>query len=258
MTLISRRALIFLTPLLFVVALMGWAHDPLAVEPANQLASPSWAHPFGTDLLGRDVVSRFLQGGLRTLLVAGSATLIAIASAVALRLACLSIGKFGMALIKMLDQALLAIPGLAVALTVTTLAGNGETGVIAATSISQIAPFLRVLLVAESQARLTGYVEASQAIGGTGAHIWRSHLAPTMLPVLLAYAGVVFAQAVLMSAALNFLGFGGEISAPEWGRMLYEGRQVMRVAPWVAIAPGLGITLLVLWVNQVLRLLNRK
>lgn len=236
--------------LIFLLAPILSGYDPLAVDTPNQLAAPSSAHPFGTDYFGRDVLSRFLHGGQRTLILAAAATALAISAAGGLRALSLIGGKNGESLVSMVSQSMLAVPMLPLALTVTTLLGRGEVGVIAAAGIAQIAPYLRTMLIAERQARVTGHVDAARAMGGTTRHIWATHIVPTMMPTLVAYAGVVFAQSLLTCAALGFLGFGGEISAPEWGRMLYEGRQVMRAAPWVALAPGFGITLLILLVNR--------
>ncbi|MCK6577968.1 MAG: ABC transporter permease [Anaerolineae bacterium] len=229
--------------------------DPLEVNTDDQLAPPGLAHPFGTDLLGRDVLGRFLHGGQRTLATATASVALAACCALILRLAALAASRHGLGddLLNIATQALLAVPGLALALTATTVVGRGDTAVVVAAGITQIAPLLRTAYAAEQQARLTAYVEAARSLGASPAHIWRWHIAPAMLPVTAAGLGNAFAQTILVTSTLGFLGFGGEISAPEWGRMLYEGRQVLRVAPWVSLAPAFGITILIYFMNHLLR-----
>ncbi|MBK8026055.1 MAG: ABC transporter permease [Chloroflexi bacterium] len=250
---VSSRVLTAASLLCLLLAPLVAPFDPLAVETSQQLAAPGQTYLLGTDLLGRDVLSRFLFGGRQSLLIAAGASALAMAFALVLRLTALGSGPVGEAMLDIVNQALLAVPPLVLALTITTLAGRGEFAILLAAGLTQIAPFLRTTLVAERQARGLGQIEAARSLGATRFHLWRFHLLPAMSPVLAASAGVVFAQALLMAAALSFLGFGGEISSPEWGRMLYEGRQVLRVAPWVALAPGIGITLLVIIVNRGLR-----
>lgn len=241
-------------PLLIALALLVIAApllapaDPTRTDPANQLQPPSADHLLGTDLLGRDVLSRALYGGRHTLLIAALATLIAVVPGIALGL----LGAVDAAdrIIAALINALLAFPGLLLALLALTLLGQGAIPLALATGCTQIAPCARVTRSAVVQVRALGYVEAADALGATELRIVMYHILPNILVTIAAYTGAIFAYAILNSAALSFLGLGGEPGVPDWGVMLYEGRQAFRSAPWIAAAPGIGITLAVILVNR--------
>ena len=222
-------------------------YDPLHTDPVNALQAPSSAHVFGTDILGRDVFSRVLHGATRTLLMAGGATALALVVGTALGIAATARG-FGRG-IDLLLTALLAIPGLVIALVAVTLSGAGETALAIAVGIAQIATCARVTRAAARAAGHTGYVEAARSLGARERGIAWRHILPNAAPTVLAYAAVIFTYAILNVAALAFLGLGGDLSSPEWGAMLAEGRQVFRTAPWVAFAPGAAITLAALLAN---------
>jgi ABC-type dipeptide/oligopeptide/nickel transport system permease subunit len=240
--------LVVLLTLLIVVAPLLAPADPMRTDPASQLQPPSPNHLLGTDLLGRDVLSRALYGGRHTLLIAAMATLIAVVPGLLLGL--LVVSSVTDRLINIVLNALLAFPGLLLALLVLTLVGQGALPLALATGVTQIAPFARVTRSAVLQARTQGYVGTAYALGATRLRVVIRHILPNILIILLAYTGVVFAYAILNSAALSFLGLGSEPGVPDWGVMLYEGRQAFRTAPWVAAAPGLAITLTVILVNH--------
>lgn len=241
---------LLLVVLLFFVVLAPLLapFDPTRTDPANQLQSPTLRHILGTDLLGRDVLSRALYGGQHTLLIAALATLIALVPGVLLGVP--SIVGWADRPVAVLINALLAFPGLLLALLVITLLGQGALPLALATGIPQIAPCARITRAALRAIRTFGYVEAASALGATRGRLIIRHLLPNVLTTVLAYAGVIFAYAILNSAALSFLGLGGEPGVPDWGMMLYEGRQAFRTAPWIAPAPGFAITLTVILVNR--------
>ncbi len=222
--------------------------DPLEIRPYEQLRPPSSDFLFGTDLLGRDVLARLAYGGRATFILALSAASVAAGWAIILRVIGLAVtGWLGEGWLHVLSRALMAIPPVVLALVLSSLtrrAGEGDIGRVIAVGLVLGAPFLRVMLSAERIALVQGYVEASRALGASRWHIWQVHVLRTIMPQLATFFGVTCAHAILLSASLGFLGFGGDWSEPEWGRMLFEGRQVLRAAPWVALAPGLGITLL--------------
>lgn len=245
-----RALIVFvaLMVLLVVIAPLLAPADPMRTEPARQLETPGNEHLLGTDLLGRDVLSRALVGGQHTLLIAAAATLIAVAPGVLLGL--LSVFSAADRIVGVLLNALLAFPGLLLALLLLTLLGQGALPLALATGCTQIAPCARVVRSSVVSVHALGYVDAAQALGATRLRIVTRHILPNVLPTLLAYTGVIFAYAILNSAALSFLGLGGEPGIPDWGVMLYEGRQAFRRAPWIAAAPGLGITLTVILANR--------
>lgn len=240
---------------LILIAPLAAPYDPLATDTSLSLSPPSVSHIFGTDVFGRDVFSRFLYGGQRTLLIAAAALTIAVISGAVLGLLASGGTRTVRAAITMLITALLSIPGILLALIALTVLGQGDGLVALAIGITQIAPTARLVGTAARSVQASEYVTAAAALGAGRYRILWAHVLPNVLPLLISYAGVVFAYAILNSAALTFLGFGGDLAVPDWGGMLYEGRQVFRAAPWVSIAPGLGITILVGSIN---RAVNRR
>ncbi|MFN8451511.1 MAG: ABC transporter permease subunit [Anaerolineae bacterium] len=220
-------------------------------EPATaaQRRPPAGNRPAGATTAGA-------YGGRHTLLIAALATLIAVVPGVALGL----LGAVDGAdrVVAVLINALLAFPGLLLALLVLTLLGQGAIPLALATGCTQIAPCARVTRSAVIQVRALGYVEAAGARRYRISYSHVSHPAEYRCDNCRLYGRVIFAYTILNSAALSFLGLGGEPGVPDWGVMLYEGRQAFRNAPWIAAAPGLGITLVVILVNRAADGLRRR
>jgi len=219
-------------------------HDPLQTNLDASLAAPSAAHWLGADWLGRDVFSRALYGGRRALVMAGGATLLAVLGGLVLGL----LG--GYRPVRGLIDALLALPGLLVALVVVSLLQNSLLAVSVAVGVAGIAPFARTTHDALQALRPLPFVESAVSIGAGEFRILTRHLLPNALPVLLAFLGVSFSWALLNGAALAFLGFMGDPNAPDWGVMLAAGRQTFARAPYEALAPGVLLTLTVGAVNR--------
>lgn len=244
----SARNLLALWLILVLVAPLVAPYDPMRTDTANTLQPPNTAHWLGTDSLGRDVFSRVLYGGQRTLLIAAMATVIAVLPGVLLGL--LSAFRWLDRPIRIFVNAVLAFPGLLLALIIMTLLGQGVLPLALATGLAQVAPVARITRSVVLSVLGLGYVEAARGLGSEQRRIIIAHVFPNILPTVLAYMGVVFAYAILNSAALSFLGLGGEPGVPDWGVLLYEGRQAFRLAPWIAAAPGISITLTVILVNR--------
>ncbi|MDX2136987.1 MAG: ABC transporter permease [Chloroflexota bacterium] len=248
-----------ISPLLLVlvvvlIAPVAAPYDPMATNTGAQFQAPSVAHWLGTDQFGRDVLSRLLHGGQRTLLVTLAATGIAVVGGTLLGMmsayrsnpASMSCPGdwivFGAGVVM---SALFAVPALVLALAVVTLLGAGLPSLALATGISQVAPFARLIATAARQAAAMPYVEAARSLGAREARLLWLHMLPNLLPTVLSTTVIAFAYCLLNSAALSFLGLGAPPGQPDWGAMLFEGRQVFRVAIWVGLAPGVAITLLV-------------
>ncbi len=225
-------------------------HDPLHAESGAELRSPSALYPLGTDLLGRDVLSRLLFGGQRTLFVAGLALMIAVVPGIGLGLAAGYFGGWIDQLIGVVLDALLALPGLLLALTVIAALGNSVVQIALAVGLAGMPPFARVVRSEARGVRIQSYISATQSLGASPLYILWWHVLPNIAGVLWSFGAVTFSWAILNGTAIAFLGFGGDPSAADWGVMLAEGRQVLRVAPWVAFAPGVMITLTVFVVNR--------
>jgi len=228
------------------------AYDPRAAV-ADPLQAPSAAHGFGTDLLGRDVLSRTLYGGRRMLIVAALALLVTVPPGLAIGVLAGYAGRWVDAALMALVDAMLAFPSLLLALALVALVGRGTAQIAVAVGVAGVPTYARVTRAAVLEARTRPFVEAAQAVGASPLRIMVWHIAPTVAPTLAAFAGVSLSWALLNSAALTFLGYSGELSAPDWGVMLAEGRAVFRTAPWVALAPGVALSTLVLALNGVAR-----
>ena len=224
--------------------------DPMTTSSADTLQPPSAAYPFGTDALGRDVLSRVLYGGQRTLIIAAAATAVAVVPGLLLGLLAGSAGRRVDDVLSAMMNALLAFPGLLLALVVVTLLGAGPWSVAVATGVALVAGFARITRAVVLRTRSAAYVDASRALGAGPLRLALRHVLPNALPTLLAYAGVTFAYSVINGAALSFLGLSGALGIPDWGAMLYDARVTFRAAPWASFGPGLGITLIVYLVNR--------
>jgi len=224
-------------------------HDPLQTYSGEELRPPSARFPLGSDLLGRDVWSRVLYGGRLTLTVAVMALLIAVVPGLIVGMAAGYRGGIWDQTLSALIDALLAFPGLLLALSIVAIIGNGPAQVAFAVGFGGTPAYARIVRSALLAVKARPFVEAAYAIGATPRRVLLAHLLPNMLPTLVAFATVILSWAIVSAAALNFLGFGGELAAPEWGTMLAEGRQAFRVAPWAALAPGAAIMITLLAVN---------
>lgn len=223
-------------------------YDAMQTDVEGQNQPPSTTHIFGTDHLGRDVLSRLLTGGQITLVRTTAAAVIAVICGTSLALLRFS-GRWGDEIARLTIDTLLAVPALITALVMITAIGQGQSAVALAVGISQIAPFSQVARAAVISVERMAYIESAYALGAGRWRITMWHILPNCIPTLAAYARVTFAYCLLNGAALGFLGFGGEPGSPEWGMMLAEARLALRTAPWAALAPGLAITLLILLVN---------
>jgi peptide/nickel transport system permease protein len=253
----SRVLAVLFFAFVFVSPLFA-PYDPLKTDPPVQLQPPSQAHPLGTDLLGRDVLSRTLYGGQRTLTIAALATLIALVPGIL-------IGLFSGMSARWLDNtiqigvsALLAFPALMVGLVVITLTGSGALPLALAAGIMQISPCIRVVRGAVLDVRSQTYMEAAASLGASRLRLTMRHVLPNIRPAVVSYALVVFSFSVLNNAALSFLGLGGDPSAADWGLMLADGRTAFRAAPWIGAAPGVGITVTILLLAWLARDVNRR
>jgi peptide/nickel transport system permease protein len=235
--------------LLLLVAPWVTRHDPLAMDPANQLMAPGSAHWLGTDPFGRDLWSRLLFGGRRTLLVAGAALAITVTGGLILGLVTGFYGGLLDELVMRVVDVMLSFPGLLLILVFVAMLGAGSRTLAIAVGVAGVPAFTRVVRSAVLAVRSEPYIEAAQSLGGSSARIILRHVLPNALGSIIAFATVQFGWAILNASAMSFLGLGESPSIPEWGAMLNLGRGYLRDAPWASAAPGLAITLTVLAVN---------
>jgi peptide/nickel transport system permease protein len=243
-------ALIALIVLTAVFADVLAPYDPLATQPEIRLAAPSWEHPFGTDDIGRDVFSRIIYGSRLSLWVGLLAVGIGTAAGMLIGLVCgYCEGRVDMVLQRVMD-AVQAIPGLMLALAIVSVLRPSTTNAMIAIAIVIIPGNSRIVRGAVMSAKQNHYVEAAQAIGCRHPRIIAAHILPNVTAPILIIASIWLGNAILIEATLSFLGVGTQPPTPSWGLMLSStGRAFMEQAPWLAIFPGLAISLAVLAFN---------
>jgi len=223
-------------------------YDPLG-EVGASLEAPSPAHLLGTDLVGRDVWSRTLYGGRHTLQIALIALVAAVLPGGVIGLLAGYLGYVVDSLLTIILDALLAIPGIVLALAWIAVVGRGPGQVALAAGAALLPVYARVVRAAARGVRHAPYIEAAVGLGVGWWGVLCRHILPNVRGVLLAEAFVILVWALLNAAALNFLGLGGDPAALEWGAMLADARSVYRAAPWVAAAPGVALTLVLILVG---------
>jgi peptide/nickel transport system permease protein len=225
-------------------------YDPLATQPDIRLQAPSRDHPFGTDDIGRDVLSRVIYGSRISLWVGLLAVGIGTAAGMLIGLVCgYCEGRVDMILQRLMD-AVQAIPGLVLALAIVSVLRPNTTNAMIAIAIVIIPGNSRIVRGAVLSAKQNHYVEAAQAIGCRHPRIIMSHILPNVTAPILIIASIWLGNAILIEATLSFLGVGTQPPTPSWGLMLSStGRAFMEQAPWLAIFPGLAISLAVLAFN---------
>ncbi|WP_267357270.1 ABC transporter permease [Methylobacterium sp. GC_Met_3] len=224
-------------------------YDPTATDWANVRGHPSFAHPFGGDEVGRDVLSRIIFGARASL----GAGLVSVALAVSLGLPLgLLAGYAGGwidGVISRLTDALLAIPFLILAIALAAFLGPSLVNAMIAIGLSATSTFIRLTRAQVRAVAAEEFVEAARAMGNPPWRIARVHILPNIVPAILVQATLTIAAAIIAEASLSFLGLGQQPPEPSWGAMLNTAKNFMDQAPWMAIWPGLSIFLAVLAFN---------
>lgn len=224
--------------------------DPTAIVGAAR-SHPSAAHWFGIDGLGRDVLSRTLWGGRETLTIAVLSTFFAAIVGVPIGMIAGYLGRWPAAVTMRIMDAFLAFPGLLLALVIVTIRGPGTGTVVAAVAVSFAPVFARVLYGATQRVRGQEYIAAARVIGCSRWRVITRHVFPVILPELIVVLSSAIGWTTLLSATLNFLGFGVQPPAAEWGADLSAGVSYISQAWWISTAPGIAVTLTILVANLV-------
>jgi len=226
-------------------------YDPIATSWTLVRKPPSALHWFGTDDLGRDVLSRVIYG-TRASLAAGAIS-VGIAFSIGVPLGLLSgyRGGFLDALISRFTDAMLACPFLILAIALAAFLGPSLGNAMIAIGISATPIFVRLTRGQTMNVKVEDYVEAARAVGNPPWRIALVHIVPNIMPALLVQATLSIAAAIIAEAALSFLGLGQQPPTPSWGSMLNAAQRFLTNAPWMALWPGLGIFLVVLSFNLV-------
>lgn len=249
---------LFLVGLVLAAAAAGPAlspHDPLRQDLSRRLEPPAgvwgsnWAHPLGTDQLGRDVLSRLLHGARVSLLVAfGSAALSALAGT-SLGLAAGYYGGLAERIIMRLADIQFSFPFILLVITLIAVLGPGLGSVILALGVGGWATYARVVRAQVLALKGREFVEAARCLGAGNLRILTRHIFPGTVGPLSVIGTYSVGQMLVFSAALDFLGLGVQPPTPAWGAMLADGLVYLEAAWWLNLFPGLALVLVVLGIN---------
>ncbi|MGO4739626.1 ABC transporter permease [Bosea sp. 2KB_26] len=224
-------------------------YDPNASDWSAIRLGPTLAHPFGTDDLGRDVLSRIIFGARASLAAGFLSVAIALAFGVPFGLIAGYFGGVVDIVISRLTDALLACPFLVLAIALAAFLGPSLQNAMIAIGISAMPIFVRLARGQTLIVREEDYVSAVVSLGASHRKVIISHILPNIMPPLVVQATLTTAIAVLAEASLAFLGLGQAPPDPSWGSMLDAARQFLVEAPWMAIWPGLAIVVVVIGFN---------
>jgi peptide/nickel transport system permease protein len=226
-------------------------YDPTAQSWTNVRKAPSLAHWFGTDDVGRDVLTRVIYGARASLIAGCISIAIALSIGVPLGIVAGYLGGFIDAVLSRITDAMLAIPFLILAIALAAFLGPSLGNAMIAIGVTTTPIFVRLTRAQVMAVKVEDYVEAARAVGNPRWRIALVHILPNILPALLVQATLSIAAAIIAEAALSFLGLGQQPPAPSWGSMLNSAQRFLVSAPWMAIWPGLAIFLTVLSFNLV-------
>lgn len=250
----NKLAVVGLCYIIFLILLSIFAtffldySKAIDVDGINRLQTPSFTHPFGTDALGRDVMSRIIFGA-RISIIAG---LVSTTTAILIGGSLGAIsgyygGKLDNVIMRVMDM-LSAIPGILLAIAIIASLGANVVTLIIALSIGGIAGYARTVRASVLEIRHQEYIEAIMVCGASDLRIILLHIIPNSLAPVIVRATLGVGTAVISTASLSYLGLGVQPPTPEWGRILAEGQQYVQ-RPYLTIIPGLAIVSIVLAFN---------
>jgi peptide/nickel transport system permease protein len=227
-------------------------YDPVfGTDEQALLAAPAWDHPLGTDRFGRDVLSRLIYGARISLEVGLIAVSISLVAGTTIGICAGYFGGWTDSVLSRLNDVLLSFPDILLALAVMAVLGASMENLMLAIGIVYTPIFARLARGAALQVKENEYVQAARALGADRRRILVRHVLPNIAAPLIVQTTLSLAFAILAEAALSFLGLGVEPDAPSWGIMLRDGKDRMELAWWVAVFPGLAISVVVLAFNVV-------
>ena len=249
-----KGAMLGLVVICILILLAIFAPLIAPFDPAQQSwtavrKAPSWAHWFGTDESGRDLLSRVIYGARASLLAGVVSVTIALTAGVPIGLIAGYTGGWTDAVISRITDAMLACPNLILAIALAAFLGPSLTNAMIAIGITATPVFVRLTRGQVLAVKVEDYVEAARAVGNPGWRIAIRHILPNILPSLLVQATLAIAAAIIAEASLSFLGLGQQPPAPSWGSMLNTAQRFLTSSPWMAVWPGLAIFLSVLSFN---------
>lgn len=224
-------------------------YDPYATDYGQAMMPPSAYHWAGTDIYGRDILSRIIFGARISLSVGLSSVMLGAIVGVTLGLISGFFGGFLDEIIMRSSDVLFAFPGILLAIAVVAILGPGLVNVVAAVAIFSIPTFARIVRSNTLSLKESLYVRAARSMGASDKRIMFVHIMPGTLSGAIVYFTMRIGTSILTASALSFLGLGAQPPTPEWGAMLAESRDYIGVADHLTIFPGIAIFLTVLAFN---------
>lgn len=254
MGLLIGAGIVWLLVLIAIFAPMLAPHDPYAQSLMSRMEPPvflggSWEHPLGTDHLGRDYLSRLIYGARVSLMIGVLAALISGLIGTAMGVAAGYFGGWVDTVVTFMINVRLAMPVVLVALAVVAILGGSLTVVICVLGLLLWDRFAVVMRASTAQVARRDYVAAARAIGASTPRILLTEIMPNILNNLIVIVTLEMAHAILLEAALSFLGLGVQPPTPSWGLMVSEGKNMMLFEPWLVLIPGAVLFALVLAIN---------
>lgn len=244
---------------IIVLVVVGWAlfpslftpYSPYIGDPALSFAPPSLEHPFGTDRLGRDLLSRSVYGAGTTLTATLLAVLIAFGIGTIVGLIAGYIGGAVDTVFMRIIDVFLSIPSLLLAMVIVSVLGYSTHNIAIAVGLSAIASFARVMRSEVLVIANRDYVRAAYGLGVSRFGVVIKHILPNSLSSVVALAALEVGTSILAVASLGFLGYGAPPPEPEWGLLVAEGRDYLAVYPWISILPGIALALVVIATHRI-------
>ena len=225
-------------------------HDPLATAPGQQLRAPSSEHFFGTDKIGRDLFSRVVYGARVSLLVSVASVAIGVTAGTIIGATIAYIGGLLDLMFQRLIDALMALPGIMVALAMVSALGRKPEFIAIAIAIGIFPRVVRIARSVTLTVRREPYVEAAVSIGSRTSRVVLRHVMPNIFAPILIVATTSLGSAIIIESSLGFLGLGTQPPQPSWGNLIGgQARFELERAPWLIWAPGMAISLTVLSYN---------
>jgi len=253
--LIGRKTALFgivVFLLLVFMALFGnhiTPYDPATPSASEMFQPPSATHLFGTDSMGRDMLSRVIDGAKITLMVSVIAVLIAMVIGTLLGLLSGYMGGVIDIIITRLIEAISVFPMILFALIITTILGVGTQNIMIAIGVAYVPAFTRIVRAMTLTVKEREYIDSAKVIGLNRAEILWRYVLPNVYSVIIVQASLAAAGAILSEAALGFMGVGVQPPEASWGSMLKVGYNYLNNAPWMSIVPGFAIVITVLALN---------
>lgn len=250
---INKTAFLGITILIVILFLAIFSniiapYDPVKFDIRDRFQSPNPKHIFGTDNYGRDIFSRVVYGTRISISVGIFVVIFTAFFGIIIGVFAGYFSKIDNLVMRLMD-CLMAFPVILLGIAIVTILGPSQFNAAIALGVVYTPRMARVIRGAVIQVRNYEYVKAARALGASDIRILLFHIIPNCMAPIIIQSSFVFAYAILGEAALSFIGVGSPPPTPSWGNILSEGREFMRIAPWITIAPGLLIAFTVLGIN---------